>query len=95
MSAAFAVLFGYLSAYHGTFETRVTGDEISHKELFHAAYTFTFKDTTGAKLTGRKGYARLTLYHGNEVLLIAEEPYIGYTFLVSRIYKLRVLIEQR
>ena len=92
VGAAGAVFFGYLSLYHGTFETRVTGDEITHKELFHARYTFSFSDITRIKLRGFGGFARLTLYSENEVLLIAEETYYGYELLVNRLKRAGVWV---
>jgi hypothetical protein len=88
---AITVLYTYMAAYHGSFETRVAGEELSHKELFHARYTFTFDDITRSNRKGTGRFPRLALYQRDEILLIAESEYIGYAFLVKRLQQKGIL----
>jgi len=94
--AALAILFTYFTVYHLLFETRVMGNELCHRELFHRKYTFTFQDIQSAQTRRRKnGDMVLTLYAETETLLLAEEPYIGYDLLVARLAREGVEITKR
>jgi len=92
--AAIALYFLYLSAYHILYETHITGNEISHRELFYRRYTFTFDEIKKVQLS-RKGLGTfLTVYSETETLFVVEPNYIGYNLLVNRLKREGVNIEK-
>ncbi|MCL2403556.1 MAG: hypothetical protein FWC86_04940 [Coriobacteriia bacterium] len=89
---AFTLFLTYLVIYHGSFKTRVNGDRVQHQELFHPKHEFSFRDIKYIRTKGQSGSTRLFLYSetaftARELLLIAEEPYVGYRLLIKRLEK--------
>ena len=92
---AVAIYFVYLSAYHILYETRITGNEIRHKELFYPEYTFTFDEIKKAQIKRNGAGTFLTVFSETETLFVVEPSYIGYSLLLSRLDREGVRIESK
>ena len=92
---AAAIYFLYLSAYHILYETRITGNEIRHKELFYPEYTFTFDEIKKAQFKRSGAGTFLTVFSETETLFVVEPSYIGYSLLLSRLDREGVRIESK
>jgi len=87
--------FTYMVTYHMLYETHINGDELTHRELFHARYTIAFNEVKRAERKIRMGTEFLTLYSQDEVLLVAESLYAGYDLLLIRLEQVGIEVEEK
>jgi len=92
----FAIYLIYGFIYYMSYETKVEGNKLKHKELFYPEFTFTFKDIKGARYGRRVGNLMLVISNNQEVLLEAEDHFTNFDLLVSNIEnKASVRIEDK
>lgn len=84
-AAAFAVYCIYGIVYYMSFKTVVNGDELRHKEIFYPEFTFTVTDIKSAEFGKRVGNVMLILSTNTEVILEAEDHFVGYNLLIDYI----------
>jgi len=62
--------------------------------LFRPPHNFTFKDITEARAKwGIEQYYTITLYSREDKLLVAEQPYAGFSQLIARLKAEGIIIE--
>jgi len=83
VAAAFTIYCVYGVIYYMSFVTYVCGNGIRHKELFYREFTVTFNDVRRAKYGRRMGSEKLILYTDKDIILEAEEHFVGYQSLLN------------
>jgi len=90
---AVAIYFIYATIYYRSYETYVSGDELTHKELFYPEFTCSFSEIKSARFSNRMSIIILKLYTDDDTILEAEDYFVGYALLKRCILRKGVKLE--